>query len=87
MSEQYLNKADSLPGTIKGNPTTLKNIKNGLELSRSGMYLSQERYEDAQVQCEKLKKLDLKPEERKLLEMNYAHLFEYLGEPAIAEEY
>ncbi len=85
--ERYLAKADSLLRLSKCTDDIRKGIDRAIQINISGVLLAEHRYEEALRQCKKLEKMNLPPNQRKFLDMNYASLFQYLGEPQRAEEY
>lgn len=87
MCERYLTKADSILKHSKCSEEIKRTLNNDIQINLSGVLLDQQRYDEALKLCKKLEKMDLPARQRKFLDMNYAHLFDYKGEPKIAEEY
>lgn len=77
--ERYLAKADSLLRLSKCTDDIRKGIDRAIQINISGVLLAEHRYEEALRQCKKLEKMNLPPNQRKFLDMNYASLFQYLG--------
>lgn len=85
--QRYLAKADSLLRLAKCPEDMRKKVDKNIQIQISGVLLDENRYEEALEQCKKLEKMDIPPDQRKYIDMNYATIFQHMGEPQIAEEY
>lgn len=83
----YLDKAAKKLTTLEMPDDIRKQLQTSISLNRSALYLNEGKYSEALELCKKLQTLDIRPEDAKLLDMNFAHLFWFLGEPDMAEKF